>query len=115
MTVVPSGVLPGRRYSAQAIALALWLFVLDALSGVAVRERVSPWRATRRSARHGWAQLYRWVGAVRDLFRLSRPVPESDHADAVQRVLFSLVAMAPVGLVAPSDVARAFAAAASLR
>jgi hypothetical protein len=45
---------------------------------VAVRERVSPWRTLRRSARRGWAQLYRWVLDVRGLFRLSRPVPESE-------------------------------------
>ncbi len=89
--------------------------MLNALSGVAVRERVSPWRTAVRSARRGWAQLYRWVLDVRGLFHLGRPVPEGDHTGAVRRVLFSLLAMAPVGLVASSDCARAFAAAASLR
>jgi len=115
MTVVPRGVLPGRQYSGSAIALALWLYLLDALSGVAVRERVSPWRPTGRSARRGWAQLYRWVRDVRSLFRLSRPLPEADHGDVAKRVLFSLVALCPAGLVAPSDAARVFAGAASLR
>jgi hypothetical protein len=115
MTVVPCGVLPGRLYTGQAIALALWLFALEALSGVAVRSRVSPWRVTGRSGRRGWAQLYRWVRDAGRLFRTVRPIAENVPHDVVQRVLWSLVAMAPAGLVATSDVARVFAGAAMIR
>ncbi len=114
MTVVPCGVLPGRLYSGQAIALALWLFVVEALSGVAVRSRISPWRVAGRSGRRVWAQLYRWVRDAGHLFRTARPVPEAACCNVVQRVLWSLVAMAPAGLVAAPDVARMFAGAAMI-
>jgi hypothetical protein len=115
MTVVPRGLLPGRQYSGQAIALALWLFVLTALSGVAVRARISPWRSTGRSGRRGWAQLYRWHRDVLRLFRPARPGPEGPPDEVVRRVLFWLVALAPAGLIATSDAERVFAGAALLR
>jgi len=115
MTVVPCGVLAGRLYSGQAIALALWLFALEALSGVTVRSRVSPWRVAGRSGRRGWAQLYRWVRTADRLFRTARPAPDDTPHGVVQRVLWSLVAMAPAGLLAAPDVARVFAGAAMIR
>jgi hypothetical protein len=115
MTVVPSGVLAGRQYSGPAIALALWLFVLETLSSVAVRERVSPWPVLSRSGSRGWAQLYRWRRDAERLFRPPRPVSADGFSGAVHRVLSWLVGNAPVGLVAESDRARAFAGAAMTR
>ena len=111
MTVVPSGVLPGRLYSGPAIALSLWRFVLEGLSGVAVRSQVSPWRIAGRSGGRGWAQLYRWVRAAGRLFCTVRPTPEDKAHAVVKRVLVSLVAMAPAGLAVRSDLARMFAGA----
>lgn len=114
MTVVPRGVLRGRQYSGPAIALALWLFVLTGLSGVAVRARISPWLVTGRSGRRGWAQLYRWRVHVRWLFRMLRPVPEGPPNESVRRVLLTLVALAPAGLTVLSNEARVFAGAAMI-
>jgi hypothetical protein len=115
MTVVPSEALPGRLYSAPAIALSLWLFVVEALTGASVRDRVSPWRTRLGSRRRGWAQLYRWVRDVRTLFRLSRPLAEADPRTVVRRTLVSLLAMAKVGLVGSPEVAQVFAGAGSFR
>ena len=115
MTVVPRGLLRGRQYSGQAIALALWLFIVAGLSGVAVRARISPWAVTGRSGRRGWAQLYRWRTDVRKLFRTLRPVPEGPPHESVRRVLLTLVALAPAGLTELWDEARVFAGAAMIR
>jgi hypothetical protein len=115
MTVVPSGVLPGRQYSGPAIALALWWFVLEALSGVAVRARVSPWPTMGRSGRRGWAQLYRWCRDVRSLFSTPRPVPDGALREVVGHVLFALVALAPAGRATTSDIGRMFAGAGMIR
>ena len=114
MTVVPSGLTAGRQYSGQAIALALWLFVFGGLSGRSVRARVSPWRVAGRSGRRGWAQLYRWCRAAGGLFRLPRPVSEATQTGTVRRILCSLAAMAPVGLVSSSELERVFAGAATI-
>ena len=88
--------------------------MLEALSGVAVRSRVSPWPIVGRSGARGWAQLYRWYRDARQLFRTVRSVPEGAPSEMVQRVLWSLVAMSPAGRVATSDVARVFAGAAMI-
>lgn len=69
MTVVPSGVLPRRQYSAPSIALALHLWLVTGLSDRLVRGRVCAWRRRDRSAR-GWAQLYRWARQAAGLFAL---------------------------------------------
>jgi hypothetical protein len=115
MTVVPRGVLRGRQYSGPAIALALWLFVLTGLSGVAVRARISPWVVTGRSGRRGWAQLYRWQANARWLFHTLRPFPDGPPRESVRRVLLTLVALAPAGLTMLSNEARVFMGAAMIR
>ncbi len=59
--VVPRGVLPRRRYSARAVALALCLWALEREPAREVRRRVSPFRHVGPSAEAGWASLRRWA------------------------------------------------------
>lgn len=58
--VVPRPVLTSRRYTANAIALALALWGHFADSAEAVRERVAPGRYFEG----GWRSLHRWIRAV---------------------------------------------------
>lgn len=64
MLVVPRGVMPGRLYGAPAVALALCLWGLVALSAGAVRDRVSAWGEAGATAWGRWATLRRRVQAV---------------------------------------------------
>ncbi len=67
IAVGPAGIVPGRLYSAMAIALALALYGVQRVSHPEVRQRVSPWQASRRDpARTMWVTLIRWVEARRE-------------------------------------------------
>lgn len=65
LTVVPSGVVSGRRYTVPAIVLALALWGVAGLPAREVRGRTSPWRHVGREAAGRWRQLGRWVSAIR--------------------------------------------------
>lgn len=92
ITVLPSGLLAGRSYSAPSIALALFLWIVDGLSSPTVRARVCAWRAGAAGAR-GWPQLSRWMRAADALFPLSRPPGVGPPRDVARRVLDMLAAV----------------------
>jgi hypothetical protein len=99
LTVVPRGVLPGRRYGAFAIAWALALFGLLGLPAIAVRQRVTSWRAEPYTSNLAWASLRRWARALRDrrLFpRLPRPAPPATLRRIAERAAMALTAEAPL-------------------
>ncbi len=77
LEVVPATVVAGRRYTTAAIAWALALFGLENHSAATVRERIAPGRRFGATAAAGWAQLRRWVRAVRErrLFAVVRAAP----------------------------------------
>lgn len=66
LTVGPRGLLPWRRYSAQAIGLALFLWGLLGQTDPAVRERTSPAENRGLSRPERWTTLRRWARAIRD-------------------------------------------------
>jgi hypothetical protein len=77
MIVVPGDVLPGRLYSASAIALALALWALLGMVAATVRARVSPFPIVGAAAAGRWVTLRRWArdAASRRLFATSRAAP----------------------------------------
>lgn len=66
LTVGPRGLLPGRRYSAMAIAVALWLWAIRMLTDPAVRKRTSPNEDQGLSRPERWTTLRRWARAVHE-------------------------------------------------
>ena len=110
MTVVPTGVLPGRHYSGPAIAHALFLWLVEGLADRVVRARVGAWPIARRGRRRGWTQLYRWTREATALFALPRPVPIGADARTSARRVAELLGHMSTG---PDPAARIFAGAAS--
>jgi len=111
MTVVPAGVLPGRHYSGSAIALALFLWIVDGLADRVVRARVGAWPLSQRGRRRGWSQLYRWTRDAARLFVLPRPIASGTDARAAARRVASLLGQMALGT---DEAARIFAGAASV-
>src|SRR5690606_38627643 len=66
ITVGPRGVLPRKRYTAKAIALALWLWSVWRLTDAAVRRAICPVVETGLSRPERWTTLRRWARAARD-------------------------------------------------
>ena len=62
--VVPCEVLPGRLYSAAAIAFALALWGLIGAAAAEVRQRICPATILGYAAAASWATLRRWAQAV---------------------------------------------------
>lgn len=115
MTVVPSGMLARRQYSASSIALALHLWFAVGLSDRQVHQRVGAWQVRGRCGR-GWAQLYRWGRQTASLFGLPRPASGSvSTSETATRVLATLRALAPVGLHASPIALQVFEGAAHTR
>jgi hypothetical protein len=115
LVVAPCGLLARRLYSASAIAWALALLALSHFAPRLVRQRVSPWTEVGDTAFSGWAQLRRWICAVRAhrLFARVRPCPASWPARKVaERCATSLAARAPPSLAGESIEVRAFFGAA---
>lgn len=77
LLVVPRAMLPRRRYSASAIALALALYGIERAPPAQVRRRTSPFGKVGYRACTGWVTLGRWADAVRAgrLFAQVRPCP----------------------------------------
>lgn len=63
-TVGPSELLPRRRYTAVAIALALALWGMQRVPAREVRQRVSPDVSLGPTACTGWAALPRWARSL---------------------------------------------------
>jgi hypothetical protein len=109
--VVPCGVLPGRQFSAGAIAWALALFGVAGLPARTVRARASPWRVVGATAATGWVSLRRWLRAVRQgrLFACVRAAPVTwTWRQLAARIATTLAARAPPGLRHLSLVDQAF-------
>ena len=118
ITVDPRGVLPGRRYTAMAVALALWLWSVWQLTDAAVREAVCPITETGVSRPERWTTLRRWSRAAREgeLWPLW-PSPAIDESwslrRSAERVLRCLWSRGDPD--APTDKHRIFSAAAHAR
>lgn len=98
MVVVPSDVVPGRRYSAPAIALALALWGVLGMTAVAVRARVAPFPIIGATAAVGWITLRRWAHDIRRrrLFATSRAAPPDFTARKhAERAASAVRALAP--------------------
>jgi len=112
--VVPSEMLPRRRYSGPAIAQAFALFGLQQMSPAEVRLRTSADRIVGATASTGWVTLLRWSDAVRDrrLFPEVRACPASfTRRQVAERAASAIGGRAPPPVDA-SLVVRAFVGAA---
>jgi hypothetical protein len=95
--VVPRGIVRRRLFSSAAMAVALWLFGVERLPPVRVREAVSPWRSAGATAAAGWAQLRRWIRDL-ELGRLFAGLPAAGSGGVraiAERVTTALRGMAP--------------------
>lgn len=66
LTVGPRGLLPRRRYSAMALAVALWLWGVCRQTDAGVRERSCPVANEGLSRPERWTTLRRWARSVRE-------------------------------------------------
>jgi hypothetical protein len=101
VVVGPRGLLRRRLYSAGAVALALALHGVAALSPAETRRRVSPLRIVGATATGGWASLRRWCRAVRAgrVFPAVRALPAEATLRAVAaRAATTLAAYGPGGV-----------------
>lgn len=99
MLVVPRELLPRRRYTASAIAMALALWALLGATEAAVRARVSPYAIVGDAAIDSWVTLRRWTRdtATGRLFSSSRPPPPASFTlrQHAERAAAALAALAP--------------------
>ena len=99
--VGPSNVAPRRLYSRPAIAWAMALFGIDRRSAAEVAMRLQPWRRIGATARRTWAQLRRWVRAIRSkaLFLCVRRAPASwSHRRVAELTAMTVASHAPIEL-----------------
>lgn len=111
LTVVPREVTPRRHYAATAIALALSLFGVRALSQATVRSAVSSDGTTGHCATYRWRTLARWIDAVaaRRLFAALPAMPIArDRRTIAQRAAMAIGAHAPPSLPEGALEVRAF-------
>jgi hypothetical protein len=115
VTVGPRGVLPRRRYTAMAIALALWLWAVWQRVDAAVREATCPIVETGVSRPERWTTLRRWGRAARDGELWSSPAVGSGWSlrRCAERVVRCLWSRGDPD--APTDEHRIFGAAAHAR
>lgn len=118
VVVVPAEVVPGRQFTASAIAFALALFAVSRAGVDEVRRRTSPWQVVGAAAHGRWVTLGRWVKAIRAgrLFATVRASPPGWTVRQVaERAVTTLCAFAPPELPSAAIVVRAFAGAALAR
>jgi hypothetical protein len=118
MLVVPRAMLPRRRYSASAIALALALYGIERAPPAQVRRRTSPFGKVGYRACTGWVTLGRWADAVRArrLFAQVRPCPARfTRRQVAERAATTLGSRAPPPMDAPLTVRPQAASAAASR
>jgi hypothetical protein len=113
VTVGPSETLPGRLYTASAIALALALYGLRRMATSAVRALVSPTRVVGATSAVRWLTLKRWCRVVGTsaLFRRVRRVEGGPRRGAAEAAA-SLAAHALPSLEPPPMHVQAFVGAA---
>lgn len=66
VVVRPRGVMPWRRYTAAAIAVALWLWGVDGKTDANVRDAVAVEPKPGLSRPERWTTLRRWAAAARE-------------------------------------------------
>lgn len=113
VTVGPSDALPGRLYTASAIALALALYGLQRLAAAAVRALVSPMLTVGPTSAARWLTLKRWCRVVgtAELFSRARRVEGGPRRVATEAAA-SLAAHALPSLEPPPLYVQAFYGAA---
>ena len=98
LLVVPCSMLPRRRYSASAIALALALYGIERAPPAQVRRRTSPFSKVGYRAATSWVTLGRWTDAIRagQLFGQVRPCPARfSRRQVAERAATTLGSRAP--------------------
>lgn len=112
ITVGPRGMLPHKRYSTMAIALALWLWSVWRLTDAAVRRATCPVVETGVSRPERWTTLRRWARAARDgrLWSSAATGLDGSLRDCAKRALQCLEALADPNAL--TDKHRIFGAAA---
>ena len=115
ITVGPRGVLPRKRYTAMAIAFALWLWSVWRLTDAMVRRATCPVAETGLSRPERWTTLRRWARAARDGRLWSSPDVDDDWSlrECAERVVRCLWSRGDPD--APTDEHRIFGAAAHAR
>jgi hypothetical protein len=78
ITVGPRGLLPGRRYTAAVVALALWLWAVGRRTDAEVRAATCPVPDEGLSRPERWTTLRRWARAARDDRLWSGPAMAAD-------------------------------------
>lgn len=113
ITVVPRGVVQGRRFSAAAIGLALALWALLARPSPEVRRRVSPQHEIGTTSAASWPMLRRWADSIRagTLFAVRPCPPEWTRRQYAERAATTFQAHAPPSLREHSQEAQVFAGA----
>ena len=84
--VRPRGIADRVRYTATAIALALYRWSHDGCAGHVVAQQVSPQPPSLYTRQHGWRQLRRWSYAAKQIWgglRLNQTVAALAMAAAV--------------------------------
>lgn len=110
MVVGPRGLVPRKRYSGSAIALALALWALKNKPEPEVFERVSVYPLSPTVEAQGWRSLRRWTAdAVSDALwpRLCLHGPGSTYRQHAERIAATLAGFAPDPEVG-SQAARAY-------
>lgn len=64
VVVRPRDVIGSLRYGATAVAMSMYLWSRQRLSGHKIREQMSPWPVGLYEQLHGWRQLARWTRAA---------------------------------------------------
>lgn len=115
VVVRPRGVMPWRRYTAAAIAFALWLWGVDGKTDANVRDTVAVEPKPGLSRPERWTTLRRWAAAVRE-GRLWRCVSDGTSwtlRQCAERAARFVAGFADTAIAKPH--ARAFAGAAHAR
>lgn len=66
IVVRPRGTLPRKRYTAAALALAMWLWAVEKMTDAAVRSKIAVAPTTGLSRPERWTTLRRWAAAARN-------------------------------------------------
>lgn len=98
LVVVPRGMLPRKRYSGPAVALALALWALTRCREPEVFDRVSVFERSAYVEAHGWRSLRRWTcDAVAGLMwpRVRGARAGSTYREHAERIAAALTSFAP--------------------
>lgn len=92
IVVRPRGIANHVRYSATAIALALFRWAHEGLAGHEVARQVSPQADRLYTRQHGWRQLCRWSKGANRIWLRLRPVTVVTTLEVATAVITQLAA-----------------------